>query len=88
MQLDCRQENFLLFILSGCNVGLFNYARNEFLAGLAGMNVARELLMWGRIQECHIARVPTSGRRDTLKRGKNSYNGRALRGSSGYQRLI
>jgi len=53
------------------------------------MNVARELFLWGRIQESHIAGVPTRGRSDTLKRGKNiGDNRRGLGGSSGSQGLI
>ena len=38
-------SHFLLCILPSRNVGLFDCSRDQFLAGLAGMDVARELVL-------------------------------------------
>ena len=57
--------------------------RDQLLARLAGMNVARELVLRRCIQQPHIACVPVSGSSGRLKGSENvGNNGARLRRSS------
>jgi hypothetical protein len=63
-----------LCILPWRKVGLFNCSRDQFLAGLAGMNVARELVLRRCIQQSDIACAPASGSSGRLKGSENVGN--------------